>query len=302
MIKTASPDPDKELRRANKAERRRKQREANAGRVLKMRKARLAHTEKKSDLSAPPIINVGCSGWFYWHWRGVFYPDGMPTKEWFGHYSSNFKTVELNAPFYSWPTLANVASWKKQAGRKKFIYTVKVSELITHIKRFSGTKVLTKDFSYIADLLGERMGCFIFQTPPSFHYTPTRLKAIVAQLDPRYRNVVEFRHASWWNDDVYKAFKKAGIIFCSCSGPKLPDDLIATADDVYIRFHGKAQWYRYNYSRVELTEWAKKAKACGAKRIWAYFNNDMEGHAIKNAKTFSALLRKEFVTTPQQET
>ena len=296
MVKS-SPDLDKELRRAKKEERRRKQREANAGRALKMRKARLSGITEDIFNSLPPVINVGCSGWFYWHWRGIFYPEGMPTKEWFSHYDSNFKTVELNAPFYSWPTLANVESWKKQAGRKKIIYTVKVSELITHIKRFKGTKVLIKDFSYIADLLGERMGCFLFQVPPSFHYTPARLKAIVAQLDPRYRNVVEFRHASWWNDAVYKAFKKAGIIFCSCSGPKLPDELIATADDVYIRFHGKAQWYRYNYSRAELTEWAEKAKACGAKRVWAYFNNDIEGYAIKNAKTFSALLLKEFTGT-----
>jgi uncharacterized protein YecE (DUF72 family) len=287
-----TPDPEKELRRSKKAERRQKQREANGARALKMRGARLAdNNEKMHNDENLPAVNVGCSGWFYWHWRGVFYPDDMPTKEWFSHYSSKFKTVELNAPFYSWPTLANVEQWKRQAGRRKFIYTVKACELITHVKQFAGTKELVRDFSYIADLLGPRMGCFLFQTPPKYHYTPARLKAIIAQLDPSRRNVVEFRHASWWNENVYSAFRKAGIIFCTCSGPKLPDGLIVTADDIYIRFHGREKWYTYDYSRKELQEWAEKIQASGARRIWAYFNNDQNGYAIKNARTLMNLLQ-----------
>ena len=145
-----------------------------------------------------PQVNVGCSGWFYWHWRGGFYPPELPTNRWFQHYSQHFKTVELNAPFYSWPTTAAVQAWVRQAGRRKFIYTVKASELITHVKRFSGTKTLVKDFGHIADLLGPRMGCFLFQLPPSFHFTRARLDRILAQLDPARRNVVEFRHRSWW--------------------------------------------------------------------------------------------------------
>ena len=240
----------------------------------------------------PSRLNIGCSGWFYWHWRGDFYPAEMPTKDWFSHYSKNFRTVELNAPFYSWPTLANVAGWQRQAGRRKFIYTIKACELITHVKRFTGTKTLVQDFGYIADLLGSRMGCFLYQLPPSFRYTPARLKNIVVQLDPARRNVVEFRHASWWNDQVYNAFRQAGIIFCSCSGPKLPDDLIRTADDIYVRFHGKKQWYRHDYSRVELEEWAQKICDSGARHVWAYFNNDRDGHAIRNAKSLLKLLEK----------
>jgi uncharacterized protein YecE (DUF72 family) len=102
---------------------------------------------------------------------GLFYPAEMSTKDWFEHYSANFRTVELNAPFYSWPTLANVAAWQRQAGQREFVYTVKVCELITHLKRFEDTKTLVKDFGYIADLLGSRMGCFLYQLPPSFRYT-----------------------------------------------------------------------------------------------------------------------------------
>ncbi|MBA2655394.1 MAG: DUF72 domain-containing protein [Tatlockia sp.] len=253
--------------------------------------ARLAAADNVCTTPAPPAVNVGCSGWFYWHWRGQFYPQDMPTKDWFNHYSDSFETVELNAPFYSWPTLANVALWQRQADGKKFIYTVKVCELITHIKRFEGTNTLVKDFNYIADLLQARMGCFLYQLPPSFHFTPARLRNIVLQLDSRRRNVVEFRHISWWNEDVYSAFRQAGIIFCSTSGPRFPDELISTTDEVYIRFHGKEKWYLYNYSEEELNAWAERISQSGAKRIWAYFNNDGEGHAINNAKAFIKILK-----------
>jgi uncharacterized protein YecE (DUF72 family) len=194
-----------------------------------------------SQASAPATptkaqVHVGCSGWFYWHWRGDFYPARLPNKDWFRHYSKQFGTVELNAPFYSWPTVAAVRVWLRQIGRRKFVYTVKASELITHVKRFSGTETLIRDFGHIADLLGPRMGCFLFQLPPSFQYTPARLKRIVSQLDPARRNVVEFRHRSWWNDRVFTAFRAAGTIFCSCSAPRLPEELVTTAEDIYLRF------------------------------------------------------------------
>lgn len=290
------PILSKEERRAKRAERREKQRVANVGRAEKMHAARLELEEHDQGREAskyePPQYNIGCSGWYYWHWHETFYPKELARNEWFVHYADNFKTVELNAPFYSWPTVATVKTWLKQAGRRKFIYTVKVSELITHVKRFEGTKELIQDFGLIADMLGSRMGCFLYQLPPSYHYTPERLKDIIAQLDPRRRNVVEFRHKSWWNEDVYKAFRKAKAIFCSCSGPRLPDELITTADDIYIRFHGTKRWYLHNYSKEELQIWVDRIRESKATRVWAYFNNDREGFAIKNAKEFLRLLKK----------
>lgn len=114
------------------------------------------------------------------------------------------------------------------------MYTIKASELITHVKRFSHTKTLIRDFDHIADLLGPRTGCFLFQLPPSFHYSRARLERIVSQFDPRRRNVVGFRHRSWWRQNVYAAFRAAGIIFCSCSGPRLPDELVNTSEAIYI--------------------------------------------------------------------
>ncbi|HJT51639.1 MAG TPA: DUF72 domain-containing protein, partial [Nitrosospira sp.] len=229
-----------EERRARRQLRRQKQREANVGRAAKMHKARITtNLDQPTDSSSGgPKLNIGCSGWFYWRWRGDFYPVDMPTKGWFDYYAGHFKTVELNAPFYAWPTVATVQSWRRQAGGRQFIYTVKVCELITHVKRFQGTKQLIADFSFIADMLGSMMGCFLFQLPPSFHYTLARLRGILGQLDHCRRNVVEFRHASWWNETAFSAFRDTGTIFCSCSGPRLPDDLIKTSKDIYVRFHG----------------------------------------------------------------
>jgi uncharacterized protein YecE (DUF72 family) len=269
-----------------------------------MHRARLAWEEEAGDVrpthpaepgppgSASRQIWVGCSGWFYWHWRGAFYPAELPTAGWFQHYAERFKTVELNAPFYSWPTIHNVRDWQRQAGRRRIVYTVKVNELITHTRRFVGTATLVRDFGHIADLLGTRMGCFLFQVPPSFHYTQARLDRILKQLDPARRNVVEFRHRGWWNEKVYAAFRESGTIFCSCSGPRLPDELVKTADDIYVRFHGTKQWYRHDYTPRELAVWAERIRASGAKRVYAYFNNDRDGHAIRNARTLLRLLRK----------
>jgi uncharacterized protein YecE (DUF72 family) len=117
------------------------------------------------------------------------------------------------------------------------------------------------------------------------------LNRIVAQLDPARRNVVEFRHRSWWNDTVYDAFREAGIIFCSSSGPRLPDELVKTSDDVYVRFHGTKRWYRHDYTKEELAVWAERIRGSGAARVWAYFNNDREGYAIKNARELMRQLK-----------
>jgi uncharacterized protein YecE (DUF72 family) len=304
------PDPEvaaaaeaRRLRRERREARRERQRALNLVRAEQMHAARLAYEasgargaaainsksgagQEDAAASAPKMqaVHVGCSGWFYWHWRECFYPPGSPSSRWFDHYASKFRTVELNAPFYGWPTVATVKGWLRQAGRRKFVYSVKVNELITHVKRFAGTKRLVRDFGHVADLLGPRLGCFLFQLPPSFHYSAAALDRILRQLDPARPNVVEFRHRSWWNERVYRAFRDANVVFCSCSGPRLPDELVRTADDVYVRFHGTKQWYRHDYSKAELAVWAARIRASGARRVWAYFNNDRDGYAIKNAR------------------
>lgn len=283
---------DTERKRLLRAERRHKQRLANVERAAKMHAVRNSDPQIPYSCSLPHFaskFHIGCSGWYYRHWKDKFYPDNVASNRWFKIYEENFKTVELNAPFYSWPTLATVKTWVRQA-ESDFVYTIKVCELITHIKRFEDTQTLIRDFYFIADMLGPRMGCFLFQLPPSCRYSQVLLTTILQQLDPRYRNVIEFRHKSWWNEDVYMAFRAAGVMFCSCSAPRLPDELIKTADDIYVRFHGSQRWYRHDYSDEELLVWAERIQQSGAKNVWGYFNNDREGYAIKNAKSLISLL------------
>jgi uncharacterized protein YecE (DUF72 family) len=236
-------------------------------------------------------VHIGCSGWFYWHWRTIFYPASVPTHRWFAHYAKTFNTVELNAPFYRWPKPATVKGWRRSAP-PRFRYSIKVNGVITHERRMVRTKKLVREFYSIADVLGPQLGCFLFQFPPSFHYSPARLKRIVTQLDPAYRNAVEFRHRSWWRQSVFRAFTKARLIFCSVSGPRMPDELVKTGDILYVRFHGRKRWYRHDYSPDELAVWARRIKQSGAREAWVYFNNDREGFALKNAGQLRRALRR----------
>lgn len=103
--------------------------------------------------------------------------------------------------------------------------------------------------------------------------------------------MVEFRHRSWWDERVFAAFREAGAIFCSCSGPRLPDQLVQTAGPIYIRFHGTKQWYRHDYSKAELAVWSDRISTSGATEVWAYFNNDREGYAIKNVRELIGQLK-----------
>ncbi len=228
-------------------------------------------------------VHIGCSGWFYWHWRGIFYPETKRTDTWFKHYTATFNTVELNAPFYKWPKLSTVKSWRRNAP-EDFRYSVKVNRLITHEKRLVRTRMLVEEFCAIEKILGQKLGCFLFQFPPSYRYTPSRLKSIIGQLNPAYRNAIEFRHASWWRESVYRHLSEAGLIFCSVSAPRLPDELVKTSEVLYARLHGRSRWYRHDYTRDELDEWARKIAESGAREAWIYFDNDREGFAIKNAQ------------------
>lgn len=236
-------------------------------------------------------IHVGCSGWFYSHWRGIFYPRQEPTtKNWFAYYSAVFATVELNAPFYRWPKPATVRRWLRDAP-PHFVYSVKVNQAITHEHRMVRTRRLVEQYYEIAATLGDKMGCFLFQFPPSYTYTASRLKSIVTQLDPAHRNVVEFRHKSWWRETVFDALTTRRIAFCAVSAPRLPDVIPPSQRLLYVRLSGRTRWYRHDYSADELTDWANRIRDSGAEEAWIYFNNDGEGHAVKNALTLRRMLR-----------
>ena len=231
---------------------------------------------------------VGCSGYFYWGWRGRFYPEDLPPSRWLEFYAGRFDTVELNSSFYRFPTHKTVARWRR-AAPAGFVYTVKAPRRITHIERFSEPASVRALYEVVADLQ-ESLGALLFQMPPSLSYRPETLRRILDALDPRFDNALEFRHPSWWQSDVYQALDEVGAIFVSVSAPDLPDEYLETAGKAYLRFHGSGAWYRYRYREEELREWARRVRAGRARRVYAYFNNDPDAAAPANALEFRELL------------
>lgn len=233
--------------------------------------------------------HIGCSGYFYWGWKGKFYPPDLKPNEWFKYYSKIFNTVEINSTFYNFPKKHSLKKWHKEAP-ENFKFTLKAHKSITHLKRFKNAKEEIENFYDVALTLKEKLGCILFQMPPSFKYSSENLEAVIKNLDKTFKNVIEFRHLSWWNEDVYKKMKENNIIFCSVSAPKLPEDIIQTTKDIYIRFHGKDRWYKYNYSDDELKFYAERLKKFNFENLFVYFNNDFNAFA-----PFNALKLKEFL-------
>lgn len=233
-------------------------------------------------------IRIGCSGWLYPEWKGIFYPDDLSRKEWFVFYAQHFNSVEINNTFYCFPTTNTINKWYAQVP-EEFTYSLKVNRIITHFKKFENIETPLQKFYQMGSLLKEKLESFLFQLSPSFTYNPSRLQNILDNLDHGYRNVLEFRHPSWWNRHVYETLVKNNIIFCSVSGLGLPDEVICINDSVYLRFHG-FPLYKGSYTEEELFFWGANIKHTKAKNIWIYFNNTMNGHAPMNALTLKRYL------------
>lgn len=237
-------------------------------------------------------VRIGCSGYAYRHWRGPWYPPELPARRWFTFYAERFDTLEINASFYRFPTASAVDRWRRQAP-EGFTYTIKAPRLITHLKRFAGCEALLDDFYSTVAGLGPHLGCVLFQLPPTLHHAPEALDGILAGMRPGFRNILEFRHASWWREAVFAALRRRGIGFCSVAAAGLPEDLIVTGDEAYLRLHGDP-WYGQEFSEAELAAWAARIHALGAgrhpERIWVYFNNDAQGFAPRNAAMLARLL------------
>jgi uncharacterized protein YecE (DUF72 family) len=230
--------------------------------------------------------HIGCSGFHYRHWKGTFYPQDLAQKRWFEYYAAHFRTLELNVTFYRFPKLSVLQLWYEKAPAN-FRFAVKAPKAITHFKQFHGTiDMITSFYSTIKQGLKDKLGPVLFQFPPRFHYDPERLNRVLAQLDPGFDNVLEFRHPGWWCEEVYATLRQHGVSFCGMSHPELPDEPIVTGPIVYYRFHGVPQLYSSFYSNEDLRTFADRMNGASlAKEIWCYFNNDAAVAAIPNAQT-----------------
>ena len=232
-------------------------------------------------------IRIGCSGWNYDHWRnGVFYPPRLAARDWLRFYAERFDTVEVNATFYRLPREAMVERWV-EAVPPTFTFAVKVSRYVTHVLRL-------RDAGEHLDLLLERLGPLarspqlgplLWQLPPTFARDDARLADALAALPRRLRHAIEFRHPSWFDDDVYALLREHGValVVGDRAETRRTHPVELTADFAYVRFHhGGAE--DGNYSHRELATWARRLREWSEQvDVYAYFNNDWEGYAVENA-------------------
>ncbi|MEO6546683.1 MAG: DUF72 domain-containing protein [Ferruginibacter sp.] len=236
---------------------------------------------------------IGCSGFSYKSWKPLFYPANLPSTKWFEFYGEHFNTVELNVTFYRFPRAKTFDTWYRRSPAG-FSFSVKAPRLITHYKQLIKAKEQLIDFySACTNGLAEKLGPILFQFPSRFTYTEERLQRIIENLDPAFDNVVEFRHESWWNEEVYTLLAKHHIVFCSMSHPDLPDEVSGKGKMVYYRFHGVPDLYSSQYSNTEMERISGAIAAVkGIKKAWCYFNNDINTAAIQNAKWLQEYSRK----------
>ncbi len=234
---------------------------------------------------------IGTSGWTYRHWTGAFYPESLRRDRWLAYYSSVFDTVELNATFYRLPREQAFRNWCDTTP-EGFIWSLKASRFITHIRRLKDVdESLEKFYSSMAPLR-KKIGAVLFQLPPSLKCDLPLLSDFIARLDSGLRYAVEFRHASWMNDELYEMLRSANIALCvSDSAGRYPCMMERTADFVYMRLHGSTQLYASLYSADELLEWKDRLLVWG-KDAFVYFDNDFQGNAALNARQLKKLVEE----------
>lgn len=228
---------------------------------------------------------IGCSGFNYSHWLGTFYPQDLPQRKWFQHYCTVFSSVELNVTFYRVPLPATFDKWYQETP-DDFVFSLKGSRFITHVKRLIDPEAPLDRFFEAALRLKEKMQVVLWQFPPRFKADKERLIRFLRVLsDYPVRNTLEFRHESWISQDVIDICREYRVGLCMADWPKFIDDLPVTADFVYIRRHGETGGYDTCYSKAALKRDAMRIKAYlkSGKDVFVYFNNDAFGYAPKNA-------------------
>lgn len=241
-----------------------------------------------------PELKIGCSGFNYGGWKGNFYPPDLPQKKWLDFYCKIFNTVELNVTFYRLPLASTFSKWHNETP-SDFVFSIKGSRFITHIKRLSDPQEPLEIFSERALNLKEKLRVVLWQFSPSFKINIERLKFFLKLLK-KYpvKNTLEFRHESWITEEVIDLCRKHNISLCTADWPEFIDELPVTSDFVYTRRHGKGGSYATCYSKAELKKDAKKIKNYlkDNKDVFIYFNNDAYGYAPKNAKELMEMLKK----------
>jgi uncharacterized protein YecE (DUF72 family) len=229
-------------------------------------------------------VHIGTSGWHYDHWRGPFYPEDMRAGEFLEYYRKRFHTVEINNSFYQLPKKETLEGWRN-AVPGDFVFAVKASRYITHMKKLKDPEKSTAKFLDRVEALESRLGPVLFQLPPRWRFNPERLRTFLEALPEKYRCAFEFRDPSWFQEETLQALQDHGAAFCiyEFAGRVSPKEV--TADFIYVRLHGPGGPYRGQYETRTLAGWAGAFSAWvqKGKEIFCYFDNDESGYAAQDA-------------------
>jgi len=239
------------------------------------------------------MVRVGTSGWYYDHWRGHLYPEALKKEDFFAYYAQRYSTVEINSTFYRVPTERMVEGWARKAP-PGFLFAAKGARLITHRKRLAEVDETLRFFLGRLQGLGAKLGPLLWQLPPSLQRDDARLRGFLERLPREYRHAIEFRHSSWLEEAVFALLREHNVAFCAISLPGFPPTLVRTAPFVYIRFHGVERRYSDHYTEDALKPWVDKlAEALSPQgEGFCYFNNDVGGHAVRDAARFREMLNE----------
>jgi uncharacterized protein YecE (DUF72 family) len=221
-------------------------------------------------------LRIGTSGWSYAHWRGDFYPAGLPQKRWFQYYATQFDTAEINASFYRLPSQATTAAWREAAPRG-FVFAWKASQYITHSKKLKDSEqALERVYAPMASM-GAALGPALFQLPPQLKLNLERLESFLPLLPTDRRHTIEFRDPSWYVSPVFEALNRHKVALCISDHHHAPAPWLATADFIYVRGHGPGGAYVGPYSDKTLADWSDRLDAWRreGRDTYAYFDNDI---------------------------
>lgn len=238
-------------------------------------------------------IRIGTSGWSCDHWQGVLYPRPTPVERRLGYYAARFDAVEVNATYYRWPEESVFARWHAETP-EGFRFAVKANRGLTHFRKLREPQEWIERSARGLERLGEKLGPFVVQLPASFGYQPERLDTFLRLLPEWIRPAVELRNPTWNREETFRLLEARGAAYCIMSGAGLPLLFRVTAPFVYVRFHGPDPNVLYggSYSDEALRLWAERIRGWAAegRDVWGFFNNDWEGHAVRNAETLRRIL------------
>ena len=236
-------------------------------------------------------IRIGTSGWAYGHWQGAFYPEDLPGERRLPFYARHFDTVEINNSFYHLPAEDTLRRWR-QAVPDEFVFAVKASRYITHMKKLKDPADSTRRFRARLDALGDQLGPILFQLPPTWGFDAGRLAGLLETLGKGRRYALEFRDHSWHRPEALEILADHGAAFCIFDLDGFTSPKEVTADFTYLRLHGPDGAYEGSYSDSALAGWAGALSSWAGQGVdvFCYFDNDDQGHAPRNALRLKEML------------